>query len=157
MGMQGTLPKARRHERVALLRVSYWICAIFELMALIPMLSPTLFGKVMGIPGFHPGSDYRYAMGIAAVFTLGWILLLIWADRRPVERRGVMLLTIVPIFAGNMLAGVYAASSGFIATGMMIPSWIVQAIIIVLFAFSYREAGRIVKSNESRSTVNRGS
>jgi hypothetical protein len=126
-------------------------------MALIPMLSPTLFGKVMGIPDFHPGSAYRYAMGIAAVFTLGWILLLIWADRRPVERRGVLLLTIAPIFAGNILCGVYAASSGLIATGMMIPSWIVQAIVIVLFAFSYREAGRIVKSYESRSTGNRGS
>ena len=140
MAMQGTLVKGRIQQRVTLLRVSYWVCIIFELMALVPMLSPTLFGKVMGIRDFHPGPDYTYAMGIAAVFTLGWVLLLIWADRKPRERKGVMLLTIVPVFAGNLLCGVYAASSGFIATSMMIPSWIVQIVIIVLFGVSYREA-----------------
>lgn len=130
-------------RRVTLLRVSYWVCGIFELMALVPMLSPTLFGGVMGIPDFHPGPDYGYAMGIAAVFTAGWVLLLFWASRRPSERRGVLLLTIAPVFVGNMLCGVYAASSGFIATTTMVPSWIAQAIIVVLFAFSYHEAGSV--------------
>ncbi len=148
MAMQGAIPKVRRHNRVILLRASYWAYAIFELMALIPMLSPTLFGRVMAIPDFHPGSDYTYAMGIAAVFTLGWILLLVWADRKPVERKGVMLLTTVPVIVGNMFCGVYAASSGLIATTMVIPSWIAQTIIIALFAFSYREAGKLDKPNE---------
>jgi hypothetical protein len=146
MAMQGTLPQARRHRRVTLLRVSYWIYAAFELMALVPMLSPTLFGKLMGIPDFHPGSDYTYAMGTAAVFTLGWVLLLIWGALKPVERKGVMLLTLVPVLVGNMLCGIYAASSGFVQPTMMIPSWIVQTMIIVLFGFSYHEASRIDKS-----------
>ena len=147
MAMQGTFPQARRHQRAALLRVSYWIYAAFELMALVPMVSPTLFGKVMGISDFHPGSDYTYAMGIAAVFTLGWVLLLMWASRKPVERRGVMLLTLVPVLSGNMLCGIYAASSGLVSPSMMIPSWIVQTMIIVLFGFSYHEASKIEKSN----------
>lgn len=142
MAMQGTFQKARPHYRVNFVRVSYWICILFELMALVPMLSPALFGKIMAIPDFKPGSDYIYAMSIAAVFTLGWVLLLIWADRKPVERRGVILLTIVPVFAGNILCGIYAASSGLIATTMMIPSWIAQTVIVVLLGFSYCEAGK---------------
>ena len=151
MAMQGTLPQARWHQRDTLLRVSYWIYAAFELLALVPMVSPALFGKVMGIPDFHPGSDYVYAMGIAAVFTLGWVLLLIWAARKPVERKGVMLLTLVPVLVGNMLCGIYAASSGFVATTMMFPSWIVQTVIIVMFGFSYYEASKIDKSNPPRA------
>ncbi len=126
-----------------MLRVGYWVCGIFELMALVPMLSPTLFGGVMGIPDFHPGPDYTYAMGIAAVFTLGWVLLLLWADRRPVERRGVALVTIAPVFVGNMVCGIYAAASGFVATTTMAPSWIAQAIVVLILAFGYYEAGRV--------------
>lgn len=143
MAVQGPVREHLRERRVNLVRTSYWVCAIFELMALVPMLLPPLFGRVMGIPDFAPGMDYTYAMGIAAVFTLGWVLLLIWADRDPVARRGVMLLTMAPVFAGNLLCGIYAASSGFIATTTMIPSWIAQAVIILLLGFSYREAGRL--------------
>jgi hypothetical protein len=124
-----------------LIRATYWACAIFELLAVGPMLSPALFGQLMGIPDFDPGSDYRYAMGIAAVFTLGWIALLLWADRRPIERRSVLLLTI-PVFVGNMVAGIYAGGSGFIQATTMLPSLIAQAILVALLGVSYALAGR---------------
>jgi hypothetical protein len=153
MAMQDTLPKVRRYNPVTLLRVSYWAYAIFELMALIPMLSPTLFGRVMAIRDFHPGSDYTYAMGIAAVFTLGWILLLIWADRKPVERKGVIVLTIAPVIVGNMLCGIYAVSSGLIAITMLIPSWIAQTVIIALLAYGYHEARNLDKPNDSSAAL----
>ncbi len=143
METQGTLLRRVKPRRITVVRASYWVCAIFEVMALVPMLSPTLFGDVMGIPDFHPGPAYSYAMGIAAVFTLGWVLLLVWADRSPVERRGVMLLTIAPVFLGNMLCGVYAAWSGFIETTTLVPSWVAQVIIVVLFAWSHHEAGKV--------------
>jgi hypothetical protein len=124
-----------------LIRTTYWACAIFELLAVGPMLSPALFGQFMGIPSFNPGSDYRYAMGIGAVFTLGWIALLFWADRRPIERRSILLLTI-PVFVGNMVAGIYAAGSGFIQATTMLPSLIAQAILVALLGVSYSLAGR---------------
>lgn len=152
MAMQRTFPKARSHDRIRFVRVSYWICIVFELMALVPMLSPALFGKIMAIPDFNPGRDYIYAMSIAAVFTLGWVLLLIWADRKPIERRGVILLTIVPVFAGNFLCGVYAASSGLIATTTMVPSWIAQVLIAALLGFSYHETSKMDEANSRRTT-----
>jgi hypothetical protein len=118
---QTVLGTARRRT-VTLIRACYWAYALFELIALAPMVSPTLFGLVMGIRDFAPGPEYTYAMSVAAVFTLAWVLLLIWADRRPLERSGILLLTIVPV-AGNVLCGIYAASSGFIATTTLAPSW----------------------------------
>ncbi len=135
--------RSMERRQTTVLRVACWLCAIFELMAVVPMLSPALFGGVMGIRDFHPGPDYVYAMGIAAAFTLGWIGLLIWADRRPLERRGVMALTIFPVFAGNLLCGVYAAVSGFIDPAKMIPSLIAQALLIGLFAIGLYEARKL--------------
>lgn len=132
-------------HRMIVIRTTYWLFVVFELMSFVPMLSPDLFAKVMGISDFAPGSDYRYAMGIAAVFTLGWVALMIWADRKPVERRGVMWLTIVPVLVGNLICGIYAATSGFVATAVMVPSWIVQVILIALFAYSHHAAGELDK------------
>jgi len=129
-------------NRMIVMRAGYWIFALFELMAFVPMLSPALFARVMGIRDFHPGADYTYAMGIAATFTLGWIALVIWADRKPVERRAVMLLTAAPVLAGNLACGVYAAASGLVAPAMIVPASIVQVGLIVLFVMGYRLAGQ---------------
>lgn len=36
-------------------------------------------------------------MGQACALMWGWTFLLIWADRKPLERRGVILLTVFPV------------------------------------------------------------
>ena len=133
------------NRKITFIRVCYWVCAIFELLAVIPMLSPKLFGLIMGIQDFNPGSDYNYAMGVAASFALGWVLLLFWAVRRPVERKGVLLLTIVPVFIGNMLSGIYAVSSGLLKAATVFPSLVMQVIIIVAFGLGYYYAGKLEK------------
>ena len=47
--------------------MSYWVYVIFERRALVPMLSPTLFGRVMGIADFLPTAWIPLlATGVAA-------------------------------------------------------------------------------------------
>ena len=133
------------NRKITFIRVCYWVCAIFELLAVIPMLSPKLFGVIMGIRDFNPGYDYRYAMGVAASFALGWVLLLFWAARKPAERKGVLLLTIVPVFTGNMLSGIYAVSSGLLKAATVFPSLVMQVLIIVAFGLGYFYAGKLEK------------
>src|SRR5208283_3709686 len=95
-----------------LLRISYWSGAVLDGAMVIPMLLPRVGGALFGIQRINPGSDYRYAMMVGASLMLGWTVLLIWADRRPVERKGVLLITAVPVVAGLMLAGLFAVVAG---------------------------------------------
>ena len=83
------------------------------------------------------GNDYRYAMMIGASLMLGWTVLLIWADRKPVERKGVILITVLPVIVGMTLAGIFAVGSGLIKIDKMIPTWVIQTILLVLFLYSY--------------------
>jgi uncharacterized membrane protein YciS (DUF1049 family) len=39
------------------------------------------------------GSDYQLAMYVAAMFMMGWASLLVWGAIRPLERRGLLLIT----------------------------------------------------------------
>ncbi len=135
----GTLSKT---TTIGFVRASYWAGAVFDALVLVPMLSPDVARTVFGMRNFNPGKDYRYAMYIAASLMLGWVGLLIWADRKPLERRGVLLWTIVPVLFGLVASGFYAVSSGLIPIGNMLPTWIVQGVFILLYGFSYLSAGR---------------
>ncbi len=128
---------------IKFLRISYWVGAIFDALMIIPMLSPKVASVAFGIPNFNPRNDYGYAMYIAASLMLGWICLLIWADRKPVERRGVLLLTVIPVLTSLIISGIYAVTSGFIPVNNMTPTFIVQGILVVLFSFSYLNANKL--------------
>ena len=49
------------------------------------------------------GEDYRLAMYVAAMFMAGWAILFAWGALKPVERRGLLLIT-----AGFLLISVIA-------------------------------------------------
>lgn len=125
------------------LRASYWVGAVFDALVIIPMLLPKVASVAFGIPNFNPGNDYGYAMYIAASLMLGWVFLLIWADRKPVERSGVLLLTVFPVLTGLIFSGIYAVTSNLIPVDKMLPTWIMQAILALLFGFSYLNANKL--------------
>jgi hypothetical protein len=139
-------------KKILLLRVCYWIGAVADALSAVIMLSPKLGGSMYGIPDFNPGNDYRYAMGIGASLMIGWTFLLIWADRRPVERRGVLLLTVFPVLFGLIISGIYAVAAGLIPADRMVPTWIFQGLITGLYLFSYVYT-RDLKTNKTSGVL----
>jgi len=114
--------------------------AVFDALIIIPMLFPRIDGLIFGIRDFNPGSDYRYAMYTTASLMLGWSGLLLWTFVNPIERRGVLLLTGVPVIAGLMAAGIYAVTANFIQLTWMLPIFTIQAGLLGLFLASYHIA-----------------
>jgi predicted CoA-binding protein len=118
------------------LRVSYWAGAIADAAAAVAMLVPEVGAAMYGMEGFEPGAEYRYAMRLGASLMLGWTVLLLWADRKPLERRGVLLITVL-VIAGLASAGAYAVGADLIALPMMVPTWVLQSALTILFLYSY--------------------
>lgn len=131
------------------LRISYWVGAIVDLAAGVQMLCPPLFALGMGLTNFNPGPDYRYAMGMGASLMFGWTALLLWADRRPIERMGVLPLTVVPVIAGMALNEASGTGSGFLSLAATAPIWALQAAISALFLVSYGVARRARRAEET--------
>jgi len=127
------------------LRISYWVGAISDGIAAWVMLSQAVLGFESPLTHMIPGIPYRYAMGMAGSLMVGWTLLLLWADRKPAERRDVLVITNVVIL-GLMASGIYAVSSGFAPLSSMAPMLIFQGTLIVLFTSSYM----ISRGRESR-------
>jgi len=124
------------------LRASYWVGAIADAIVSVIMFFPEVGRAVYGVPDFEPTADYRYAMRFGASLMLGWTVLLLWADRKPLERRGVLPITVF-VIAGLAWAGAYAVSAGLIPLPNMVPSWGFQAFLVALFLYSYFRSGRL--------------
>lgn len=128
-----------KHNAVFWLRVSFWIGVVIDLIAASAMLFPKFTQIILG---FEPIPDpaYRFAMGMASALMLGWTTLLLWADQDPLARKGVLLITVFPVIFGFVGTEIYAVASGFIPLGKMVPTWMLQILIISLFAASYLNA-----------------
>lgn len=118
------------------LRVSYWIGAVADGIVAGSMLTQAIAGRPSLLTHYLPEVPYRYAMGLAGSLMLGWTILLLWADRRPVERRGVLLITIVVVL-GLMFSSLFAVWSGFMSVSAAGPLLAFQLLLIALFGSSW--------------------
>lgn len=139
-----SVPRARGSVTMRtppLLRWSYAVgAAIDGLMVVVMLLPPRWGGRMLGLEAFSPGPDYRYAMALAAALMAGWTALLVWAARSPVERRAILLLTVL-VVVGLMAANLYAVASGFVAFAGVAPTLAMQLGLCVLFVLGYRAGG----------------
>ena len=53
------------------------------------------------------GSDYQLAMYVGAMFMAGWTALLAWGAIKPIERRGLLLITSVLLLLSVMVELVF--------------------------------------------------
>ncbi len=127
-------------QKVTWLRISYWTGAIIDAIAAVQMLSPSIFAFSNKLSNFQPAAEYRYAMGMGASLMIGWTVLLLWADRKPLERRGVLGITIFPVILGMILNEIVGVQTQFISLWTIMPIWVLQLILILLFGFSYFNA-----------------
>ena len=98
---------------------------------------------MLGLEGVVVTEEYLYVARIAGSLMLGWTFLLIWAVFKPVERKGILLLTVFPVMCGLVIAGILAEDSGLIASSNMVPMWIINGIIIVVYLTAYRFAHQL--------------
>jgi hypothetical protein len=122
-------------EPTRLLRVAFLAGAATDALALVPMLVPSMAALLWGFAD-HSGG-YRFAMGYAASLMSGWTALLLWAYRRPIERRFVAALTVL-VICGLIATEVMAVLRGDLTAFRMIPTWVLQAVLLGLFGAAYR-------------------
>ena len=99
-------------------------------------------GLGLSIPG---GIQYQYAMCLAASLVFAWTFLLIWADRKPIERRDMFLLTLMPV-VGLQISTMLAYNFELIAFEMMLGYTIQRVIFAGYYIVCYYLALKESKS-----------
>jgi hypothetical protein len=136
-------------REIVLLRFSCWLGVVLDALSAVPLLFPRVGEAMLGLSGLSFDPQFLYVARIGASLMLGWTVLLAWAAQEPVGRKGIFLLTLVPVVLGLFLASVALAASGFVAVGRLVPLWTVNALVSALYTYAYILAGRVAQERRA--------
>jgi hypothetical protein len=140
-----------------LLITSYWIGIIADAAATVLLFSPAASNMVLQPQPFVMTPMYLYVSRIAGALMLGWTALLFWAQRRPVERADILMLTLTPVVTILAGAAVLVARSGQIALSNLAPMFILYVMVFCIYTPSYLWAKKQIKYKEERTWEARAS
>ena len=124
-------------NRILWLRICYWIGAIVDGFVAIAWLFPDFWASFNNFSQHQSGIELNFAMWQGAALMLGWTVLLLWADRKPVERKGVMLITLFPVLTGMILSNILSVTSGLRTFEATVPVLLLQFILAAVFITGY--------------------
>ena len=134
------------------LRLSYRAGAVVDVLAVVSMIFPRrLWALRFRRPFDRSGAEFSYGLRAGAPLMAGWTVLLLWADRRPVERKDVVAITAVPVVAGLMANDAWAVRKGLVEARSVLPVRVLQSGLLALFAASYVRAVLAERQQESRT------
>jgi hypothetical protein len=126
-----------RNVKLWLIKFPYWLGIAADALWAVALLFPPVFGMLAGVDNFSPDWRMQSVMAIGGVLMAGWIVLLLWAVQRPIERRFVILLTALVVAALFLLALVN------VLKGNSNEIWILIKCLVLFVAMltSYSQAG----------------
>ena len=94
-------------------------------------------------PSFFAGSgqDFQYILSTGALFMMGWAFLLFWGSVRPIERRGILLITAAMLLIA--ILSDYIIFSQLFSLQQVILGSLVKLSLVILFAGSYWHSKRV--------------
>ncbi len=87
-------------KKLIFIRFTFWYGAILDFLVFLDMIISIIFEFSVSLKNVSTDVSYNYQTGTGAFLMLGWTILLIWADRNPIERKDVLLLTAIPVVIG---------------------------------------------------------
>ena len=134
-------------KKLKFMKLTCWIGTIADFLWAIALVMPSLYGFLIGKPGFDPDAGTRSIMGIGATLMLAWSILLIWVQKKPIERRAVLLMTAYPITTALFLTSCLSIYFG--STPLIDGLWILTKTLIltILFTASYIFARQLAHKN----------
>ena len=111
------------------------------------MVLATIFGNISPFlpTPFMGGPSYQFAMGFCASFMIAWTALLIWADRKPVARKDILILTAVPVVGGFTLVEFFRLYLQTVVIFEFIPMLLIRSAVIVPLVGSYTWARNLTE------------
>ena len=133
------------NNKIRWLKAAFLAGIITDALALVTILYPPMARFMWGFDKFS--DNYFFMMGYSASLMAGWTLVLIWAYKKPLDRRFIAFLTIL-IIIGLIATEIFAVANGSIDINKMIPTWILQIVLLGLFSFSYIITHKISKERQ---------
>lgn len=142
--------KNNKTNQITWLRIAYWTGAIVDfIFAVILVVFPGIIGWLWQLPTPVEGAQVMWAQYFG-VIVFAWTCILIWGDRKPLERRGLILFTAIPVLVGLMAVEVGAIFGGIAPLTGLVRLLGLQCILLILFLFSYFNSANVSVNSKTQ-------
>ena len=124
-----------------LIKMPYWIGIFLDAIIGQLFLIPNFYFKTIG-HGRELDLVGQLNTSIGGLFIFSWTFLLIWALKKPIERRFVGLLTAIPVLLGLVIINTISYLNGNML-GLLF--MIKLSVVLLLFLYSYYLADKMTK------------
>lgn len=121
------------------LRICYWISIIADGITAISMAYFQFYNFSLQPSDFV--DDKYTSLGLM----IGWTCLLFWADRKPLERKDILLLTVFPVLFILMGTEFVGIIKGIVKDPLYIPIIIFQAVLSTYLIMACLTASSLTK------------
>ncbi|MDH3380681.1 MAG: hypothetical protein OEQ39_27515 [Gammaproteobacteria bacterium] len=113
-------------KSILLLRLSYWIAAIADFIIAFLAWIP----ERMGV------AEITYPMGLASVMAFSWAVMLLIADRKPIERKWMLIPTILVVTLITIVRTKFSLD-GTIEFSLVLLLFAIALIILMTYSYYY--------------------
>ena len=113
-------------KSILLLRLSYWIAAIADFIIAILAWIP----ERMGV------AEIVYPMGLVSVIAFSWVVMLLVADRKPIERKWILIPTILVVTLITIVRTKFSLD-GSIEFSLALLLFAIALIILMTYSYYY--------------------
>lgn len=125
-------------KKILFLRICFLTGAILDVFFVFPLIFPGLAGlMILGIDNYNTDFLSLYMMNAGAALMAGWAGILFWAAIKPIERRGIIPITIFPLLSGLIAAGIYFYISSGIQLIKILPFIMISVVLMVAQSIGY--------------------
>jgi len=124
-------------KSILLLRLSYWIAAIADFIIAILAWIP----ERMGV------AEIAYPMGLASVIAFSWGVMLLIADRKPIDRKWILIPTILVVTLITIVRTKFSLDET-IEFNLALLFFAIA--LIILMTYSYFYASKYAKEKRGR-------
>jgi hypothetical protein len=123
--------------KIIFIKITYWFGAIMDLLVAVSMTLYIFFDINLGLnlPAITLENKTLLVWGLGLMW--GWTILLIWGNMKPIERRSLILITLVPVLFLYMFSDIFIViESGYIPN---LPNFIRDNVlrgILVMFSLT---------------------
>ena len=117
------------------MRISYWAAALADFSIAILVLIPERMGL----------TEIEYPMGLVSAIAFSWGVLLLIADRKPLERRWILIPTILVVTLLTIVRTIFGINE---TIEFSIGLFLFGVVLIVLMAYSYYSTNKLVSTKK---------
>ena len=133
---------SEQKKKMFLIKFPYWLGIVADALWAVGLFFPKVYGILTSAHDFNPDLQFRLVMCIGGTLMTGWTFLLLWAVRKPIERRFVAFLTAFPVVFGLSIVVLIDFLNG---NKFIIWAFIKALIILVSMIVSYVLACKMAK------------